>query len=324
MDNELMIDTSKLTIEDIALRMALGLILEVSAYPKPGNVHRLRDFPDTKFEDFLISGVISYKYVRQAILRGKRNFPIKNVYGDLIYKAIRESTRVHGGGNTHLGALLMIIPIAVAIGQYIKVKSRIIHIKTLLNFSSKLVKVYSTISDAIHLYRIIRMIKPSYITDKDDVGKYPSVYAKGYRTTLLREKLRFWDVLFASKDRDVIASEVTGGYPLTYDAVRYIKLKMHDGVDWNSTVIDTFIYMLSKKIDTMIIRKFGYKVMDNIGLKALEILRAGGAENKLGLKKIVELDSELSSKGINPGSTADIIATAISLYILSREKMIIR
>jgi triphosphoribosyl-dephospho-CoA synthase len=35
----------------------LAALLEVSAYPKPGNVHRLHDFPTTKYEHFLAGSV---------------------------------------------------------------------------------------------------------------------------------------------------------------------------------------------------------------------------------------------------------------------------
>jgi len=34
----------------------LASVLEVSGYPKPGNVHRTRDFDDMVYEDFLVSG----------------------------------------------------------------------------------------------------------------------------------------------------------------------------------------------------------------------------------------------------------------------------
>ncbi len=35
----------------------LAALLEVSASPKPGNVHRMRDRPDTRYEHFLAGSV---------------------------------------------------------------------------------------------------------------------------------------------------------------------------------------------------------------------------------------------------------------------------
>ena len=42
----------------IAKTAQIASVLEVSGHPKPGNVHRTRNFPDMVFEDFLISGVV--------------------------------------------------------------------------------------------------------------------------------------------------------------------------------------------------------------------------------------------------------------------------
>ena len=42
----------------IAKIAQIASALEVSGYPKPGNVHRTRDFEDMEFEDFVISGIV--------------------------------------------------------------------------------------------------------------------------------------------------------------------------------------------------------------------------------------------------------------------------
>ena len=44
--------------EKIAKIAQIASCLEVSGYPKPGNVHRTRDFDDMVFEDFLISVIL--------------------------------------------------------------------------------------------------------------------------------------------------------------------------------------------------------------------------------------------------------------------------
>ncbi|MCC7562823.1 MAG: triphosphoribosyl-dephospho-CoA synthase [Methanobrevibacter arboriphilus] len=40
--------------ELIAQIAQISSVLEVSGYPKPGNVHRTRDFHDMVFEDFIV------------------------------------------------------------------------------------------------------------------------------------------------------------------------------------------------------------------------------------------------------------------------------
>jgi hypothetical protein len=42
------------------------MVLEVAAHPKPGNVDRDHDFPDTTFEHFLASAVGTYPVLEEA------------------------------------------------------------------------------------------------------------------------------------------------------------------------------------------------------------------------------------------------------------------
>ena len=49
---------------------SLAALLEVSAYPKPGNVHRTRDFPDTKYEHFLAGSVAMGPAMSGLAVRG--------------------------------------------------------------------------------------------------------------------------------------------------------------------------------------------------------------------------------------------------------------
>ena len=51
--------------EEIAKMAQIASALEVSGYPKPGNVHRTRDFDDMEFEDFVISGIVIGDTIRQ-------------------------------------------------------------------------------------------------------------------------------------------------------------------------------------------------------------------------------------------------------------------
>jgi len=58
-------------IGDYVSRCAsLAALMEVSAYPKPGNVHRTRDLPDTRFEHFLAGAVAIGPDMRELAMRG--------------------------------------------------------------------------------------------------------------------------------------------------------------------------------------------------------------------------------------------------------------
>ena len=59
----------------IAKTAQIASVLEVSGHPKPGNVHRTRDFPDMVFEDFLISGVVIGDIMKKAAELGLKHGP---------------------------------------------------------------------------------------------------------------------------------------------------------------------------------------------------------------------------------------------------------
>ncbi len=84
----------------------MACLLEVSA-EKPGNVNRQQDFNDACFEDFVISAA--------AIGPAFRRAPDTSV-GETILNAVR-TTRHFVGGNTNLGIVLLLAPLAKAAGM---------------------------------------------------------------------------------------------------------------------------------------------------------------------------------------------------------------
>ena len=84
----------------------LACLLEVAA-PKPGNVHRGADFEDSKFEDFLASGVVLGQQIDELSSQ-----PL----GETIRAAV-ERTRIVTATNTNLGMILLIVPLAKTIVQ---------------------------------------------------------------------------------------------------------------------------------------------------------------------------------------------------------------
>ena len=58
---------------DLIAKIAqIASVLEVSGYPKPGNVHRTQDFEDMIFEDFLISGIVIGDVMKKAAAKGAK------------------------------------------------------------------------------------------------------------------------------------------------------------------------------------------------------------------------------------------------------------
>ena len=51
---------------EIAKIAQIASALEVSGYPKPGNVHRTRDYDDMELEDFIIIGIVIGDAIKMA------------------------------------------------------------------------------------------------------------------------------------------------------------------------------------------------------------------------------------------------------------------
>jgi len=313
----------KMDVNMVSVLLSTGPILEVASYPKPGNVHRLRDFTDTRFEDFLVSSLVLVPFIAKGVKRGFKGVFNKIVVGDLIYNITRYSMSIHGGGNTCLGVATLLTPLAIASGFMLK-KRGDVDVSVITKEAEKLVRKYTTVYDSIHFYKAIRYIKPSYISLKDETYGFPNILSKNYKSELLSRGLKLWDILKLSAKFDIVSKEVVEGYPLSLDAMKFLEQKLNVGIDWNNAVLDTYLYMLSRVDDTLVLRKFGRKLMRVISRRAKKILEAGGSKTTNGYKMIIKLDKYLEAKNVNPGATADIIATAISLYSLKTRRSIIR
>ena len=120
---------SERSFDDICRRCAVtassAMVLEVSASPKPGNVHRYRDFSDTCFEHFLLSSVsvlpVFEETAETAVSfsdcpdNGNMN---ASFVGKMILKAVSAGTSAQNGGNTHFGTFVLMVPLVAAAVTY--------------------------------------------------------------------------------------------------------------------------------------------------------------------------------------------------------------
>lgn len=310
-----------------AERLALGIVLEVSAYPKPGNVHRFRDFSDTIYEDFLVTALTAVEPLFRGIRRGYKHgnslTMLKIVYGDIIYDLVSLSRRISGGGNTCLGTALMLTPIAVALGYELSRRNKIC-LEEMLQTSCKWLKKYSTALDTVYLYKAIRVATPSYVRRSDHTNSYPNVWEKNYRRKIIEKNIKLWDILEYSSLFDIVARDIVECYPRSYKLAQYIYTRLKTHNIWNRAVVEAYIYQLSNEIDTLILRKKGFKEALGVKESAEKIVKLCENSWLYCVDELRKFDEELSSRGINPGSTADIVATAISLYTLTRPDNILR
>jgi triphosphoribosyl-dephospho-CoA synthase len=89
--------------------------------------------------------------------------------------------------------------------------------------------------------------------------------------------------------------------------------------DLNSSIVNSFLKVLSIHPDTFISRKIGVKKAQEVSEDAKEILILGGTESTKGKDALIAFDKKLRKAGndYNPGTTADITAAALALTTLS-------
>ncbi|MHC1626891.1 MAG: triphosphoribosyl-dephospho-CoA synthase [Methanoculleaceae archaeon] len=257
-------------------RAQLAMMLEVVSYPKPGNVDRCHDYPDTRLEHFLASIISARRGLERAEEHDGR-------IGE-IFRQIVADTSWHGGGNTHFGAFILLVPLVM--GGDIEGACREIR--------------QTTVADAIDFYRAFALTGVRlFETDELDVNSPDAI------DMLCERKMTLLDVMRYSAPRDMVAREWTEGFPLTKRAARLL----HQSGSGCGAIVRMFSRLLADELDTFIIKKHGAAVAEETRRRAREVLAGRG--------RLEELDDWCISRGVNPGSLADI--TIAGIYVALTE-----
>ena len=217
----------------------LAMMLEVCAYPKPGNVDRCHDYPDTRLEHFLASTI----FARQALEEAETGI---GRIGEIIRHAVRD-TNCHKGGNTHFGAFILLIPLVYGKG-----------ISGALSALEK-----TDVSDTVAFYKAFAMTSVKMkATDELDVNDPRSL-------TAIRERdITLYDIMRHSAENDMVAREWVTGFPLTRRGADLLK-QFGAG---RQAIVNTFLTLLASEPDTFIIKKHGMAAARETMLTAREVL----------------------------------------------------
>ena len=230
---------------EIAKIAQIASALEVSGYPKPGNVHRTRDYDDMEFEDFIISGIVIGDTIREACT----DVDVKNPeLGKYILQAVGETDRWIKN-NTNLGIVMMTTPIAVAAAisdSFDDVRENV-----------KLLMANTSVDDACDLYDAINIADAGGMGDQDEYD----VASDSAKQELRDNNQTMFDVLEISAGWDRLANELTNKMPVCFE-IGFPTFtdfwNTCDDVDViNKATVLTFMTILSQIPDTLISRKYG-------------------------------------------------------------------
>jgi len=297
--------------------LELAILLEASAN-KPGNVNRTAGFENTRYEHFLASAVAVASAFECAALRGVLVSQGETHLGDvglgqIIRNSLADVNAWQRGGNTLLGTVILLSPIAVAAGMT-TVKEDVFRISKIRE-NVKLVVESTTPEDAINVYEAIKDANPGGLgkVSELDINDPDSI------NRIRKEKISLYQIFKAGSKYDTICSEWVNNYPITFDvAYPYLMEQIKKSDELNIAIVHTFLSILAGYPDTLIVKKTSIEKAWEVSSMAREILKLGGLETTSGKESIREFDLELrkSSNLLNPGTTADIIAAALALSIL--------
>lgn len=296
----------------IAKTAQIASVLEVSGYPKPGNVHRTRDFTDMVFEDFLISGVVIGNTMKKAAERGKIHSSnpkemAKIEVGKLIKEAVVETDKWIKN-NTNLGIVMLLTPICAAAGMSTDIDELPYNIDEILRAT--------TPHDAINLYEAINIAEAGGMGVQEELD----VSSDNAKNELLEKNINMYDVLDLSSQWDMLANEITRTMPITFELgyPTFKEVKRDHGI--NKATVQTFLTILSIYPDTLIARKYGVETAQEVSVDASLIVKEGGVLTDRGMDMLIDFDNDLVKKNLNPGTTADLTASSVMVALLDDYK----
>ncbi len=323
--------------KDVMNAAQLAAALEVSATPKPGNIHRNADYPLTRFEHFL-SGAVALgpaigDVASQGIKVGSDVIKYNEIgIGKYVKQAVQDVKSWHNGGNTHLGSIMLFVPLSASAAILKKRESKIM----VESLRKEVVKVMeaTTTQDTLDFYDAVSSLNLGWLgeirlKDRPDINSSHSI------NQIKNSGITFFEIMQSSSEWDGISHELTNGLSASFTIGYPSFIETYTEIqDVNVATVNAFLKILSEIPDTFIARKIGLEITHNIseavkiGMplsqkiseKSKKILdECRGMLSEKGQAEIVEMDEELrrSAGNLNPGTTADITAASLMIALLT-------
>jgi triphosphoribosyl-dephospho-CoA synthase len=277
----------------IAWAVHIACLLEVCAN-KPGNVTWGKDFWDTRFVDFMASAVAVGPALRDAS---------RTPVGETILRAVHDTRRLVST-NTNLGMILLLTPLAKAAGLG--------HPQGLRAGVSEVLRTL-TVNDARMAFEAIRLVNPGGLGDADR-----------YDVHEIEVDVTLREAMASAQERDTVAREYVTDFEVTFE-LGYVTLYQFwkEGRSFSDSIVQTALTILAQVPDTLIVRKEGMAVAQEISRQAQQVLRTGGAFSQRGREALRAFDLSIRDEGhrLNPGTTADLIAASLFVFLIEGEAM---
>ena len=266
-------------LSDLSLE---GMIYEVSSSPGFGLVTPLTSgsHKDMDFFTFLSSSFVLKKGFKKMAEVMYSSLPL-----EVAFKKIREigketeeeMFKATSGVNTHKG---MIFLMGIAVGA----TARALYEK----------------KDFRDIQKIICEMTKNILKDFENIDR--------------NKKLTHGERLFLEHGFTGIRGEIKNGLDIVFNGSLKIFSSTFEKTDnINFSALHTLIYLMSKVMDSTIVYRHNFKILEQVQKEMEEVLTKGGAfiqENEY----FTNLENEYISKNISPGGSADLLAVTIYFH----------
>lgn len=276
-------------------RVKRAIQLESSAI-KLGNVHPTASFHDLNYHHFELASEV----IGQTIDRLQ-----KEPVGTLVFEATQAMMQVVKT-NTSLGTILLLGPLVVAWREALGYESLGADEEpSLTTIRSVLAGVLSKLNerDSEQIYEAIRIAKAGGLGTRatmDVHGKAP---------------LRIQDAMRIASEWDDIALQYATNFDLVFEIAHRLQCKKELSLGWLDAIRQIQLELLSERVDSLIARKRGLEFAREIKSRVKNVRASGEFGSPVFELAWGELDQQMrdESHGGNPGTIADLIATALFL-----------
>lgn len=242
--------------------------------------------------------------------------------GEVIRECVSDSLNGINQRNTIFGTLLLYIPLVT--GTAASINSCGCYSVDDVRKWIKIVLDNTTVQDTIEVYRAFHIAQPAGELNKEEASwteshdrfaiDNPKVFEN-----ILEDKMKLQQLFAMSAEVDPICREWAEYYKLVlHEVFPYLDAHSRGLEDLEEGIVRTFVWLLSRYRDGLIIKKAGAKQAEDVRLLAEKVMKES-SENQKGEEMLALLDEELRREGntLNPGTTADLVSAAIFCKLVS-------
>jgi len=291
----------------VTQNLTLACLLEASV-PKPGNVSPVHAFHNTRYEHYL-AGSVAVGLTLGKLASPDFNFSV----GWSVFQAVKNNLQIQSGGNTHLGIILLLAPLAKAAKEKVETPDQ------LRNNLRKVIQNLDSV-ETEYYFKAINMANPGGLlpVKELDVRDYSTL------KIIQEQKLPVIDFMKVSKDHNSVSYEYVTDFSLTFElGLPYLtRLQAADEpFVVNKAVLLVYLKFLSERLDTLVMGKFDKKTADNVKAEAKNIFELYENNEPHAQAQLEKFNNDLNSRKINPGMTADLTAATLFVALMMGLKL---